>query len=695
MKKEFFNACQHDCPDNCAMISTVEDGKVISVKGRKDHPFTRGVLCSKVKSYHKRIYSDQRIFYPLRRIGEKGEGKFQRISWKEALYEIKSQFTKIIKKNGAESILPCSYLGHQGLLNGLHCGDSFFNKLGATIGERTFCNASASKAFRMVAGPVGGIDPESFAFSKIIIIWGMNILSTSMHHARFIIKAINNGAKFIVIDPIISKTAKKADLHIQPFPGTDVALALGLISEIVKRNLHDTEYINKYTKGFKKLLQRANYFDLKRTSQITGVPQKTIKYLANMIGNEKSTAIRLGVAIERNKNGADAVRAITSLATIIGAWNEKGGGVFQHPHGNLPINREKITTPELGKKNRNSTNLFGLADALDDNAKVKILSLFIYNSNPVIAVANQNKLIKNLRRENLFTVVSEIFHTDTCDYADIILPATSQLEQYDLMYSWGHFNLQYNDKSIEPLGEAVSNTELFRRMAKVMNFKEEKFTFNEENLIKLSLNWNSPSMQKINFKKIKENGFVRLNVGSADERIPHKNGNFKTPSKKFEFFSSVYKDGGSILDAYTQGNVLVKDEEVDPLPNYIPSKIKNDEFVLLSPKSHMFLNSGYANLNNNKEIANKQRIYINENDAQKYSISNEDEVEIWNEKGKIFAYAKITNEIIEGVVLINHGFWMKHIGGGTVNMLVSNIPGKIGQGITVNDTKVRIKRKIC
>ena len=347
------------------------------------------------------------------------------------------------------------------------------------------------------------------------------------------------------------------------------------------------------------------------------------------------------------------------------------------------------------EKNRNSTNLFGLADALDDNAKVKILSLFIYNSNPVIAVANQNKLIKNLRRENLFTVVSEIFHTDTCDYADIILPATSQLEQYDLMYSWGHFNLQYNDKSIEPLGEAVSNTELFRRMAKVMNFKEEKFTFNEEKLIKLSLNWDSPTMQKINFKKIKENGFVRLNVGSADERIPHKNGNFKTPSKKFEFFSSIYKDGGSILDAYTQGNVLVKDEEVDPLPNYIPSKIKKDEFVLLSPKSHMFLNSGYANLNNNKEIANKQRIYINENDAKKYSISDEDEVEIWNEKGKIFAYAKITNEIIKGVVLINHGFWMKHIGGGTVNMLVSNIPGKIGQGITVNDTKVRIKRKIC
>ncbi len=694
MKKQFYNACQHDCPDNCAMITVVENDKIISVKGRREHPFTRGVLCSKVKSYDKRVYSKDRILFPLRRVGNKGEGNFERISWDTALKDIRNSFLNTIKEYGAESILPCSYLGHQGLLNGLHCGDSFFNKLGASIGERTFCNSGASKAFRLVAGPTGGLDPESFSFAKVIVLWGINIVSTSMHHTRFIIEAVNKGAKLIVIDPSVSRTAKKASWHIRPFPGTDVALALGLICEIINMKLHDVDFINNYTDGFEKLKNRVKKFDLATTSEITGVSKNDIKKLAEMIGNTKSTAIRVGVAIERSKNGADAVRAIASLSTITGSWRVKGGGLFQHPHGNLPINRTAITTPEIGIKNRNSINLFGLSDALESDAKVKILSLFIYNSNPLIAVANQQKLLKNLKRENLFTVVSEIFHTDTCDYADIILPATSQLEQQDLMYSWGHFNLQYNDRAIEPLGESVSNSELFRRLANVMGFKEERFKFDDEKLLEISLDWNSKQLKGVTLEKIKKKGFARLNVGKVDQRIPHQEGNFKTNSGKFEFFSSSYENGGSILESYTQGINIDNGISVDPLPNYIPNKQNNDEFILLSPKHHYFLNSGYTNLNNNGDISTKQKIVINTKDAKKYNITENEKLEIWNDLGKIFAYASIGDDTLQGVVIISHGYWIKHVKGGTVNTLVKNSPGKIGQGITINDTKVKIKKVV-
>ncbi|MEC7189954.1 MAG: molybdopterin-dependent oxidoreductase, partial [Pseudomonadota bacterium] len=340
------------------MVSTIIDDRVVSVRGRKEHSFTRGVLCGKVKNYDQRVYSKDRILHPMRRIGEKGFGKFERISWEEALSAIHDNFQRVIECHGPESILPYSYLGHQGLLNGMHCGDSFFNKLGASIGERTFCNATASKAFRLVAGSSGGVDPESFAQAEVIIMWGINMLSTSMHHSRFVIEAINAGATFVVIDPVRTRTARRAHIHLQPKPGTDVVLAMAIANFIINENLVDMDYVNKYTIGFDKFSERARQFSAEFASEITGVSAQEIRDLALLMSKKKAVAIRTGVALERTANGGDAVRAIAALPALTGSWRVPGGGIFQHPQGTFPINRDALANPDFVEDSRNSINLF-------------------------------------------------------------------------------------------------------------------------------------------------------------------------------------------------------------------------------------------------------------------------------------------------------------------------------------------------
>ena len=688
-----YHACQHDCPDNCAMESVVENGKVLAVKGRKDHPFTRGSLCSKVKRYDQRVYSHERIMFPMRRIGAKGEGQFQQISWDEALDEISTKFNEAIIKYGAESILPCSYLGHQGLLNGLHCGDRFFNELGASIGERTFCNATASKAFQMVAGPTGGLDPESFTFSSLIIVWGMNPIASSIHHSQFIFEAKKKGATVVVIDPTKTDTAKRADCHISPRPGTDVVLAMALANILIQSGLVDMEYVSKHTQGFEQFSARASEFNIGFASQVTGIPVQSIKDLSSLIAKNKAMAIRVGVGLERTENGGDAVRAIAALPALTGAWTVVGGGIFQNPQGIFPINREKLTNASIVEENRNVVNLFDLASALTANAQNSIHCLFVYNSNPLIAAADQTKLVKSLCRTDLFTAVSEIFHTDTCAYADILLPASSQLEQKDLMYSWGHFNLQYNDQAIQPIGEAISNTELFRRLAKKMGLQNNGCDIGDEEIMRLALDWDHTHLDGISLELLQERGFSRLNVGSPQTRTPHINGCFATKSGKFEFASTDYKNGGALLPLFRQGFAgNCRSQPIDPLPSYRAQKIPVGGFKLISPKHKHFLNSGYTNFNLKNGIASKQICMINSSDAMKHDVQHGEHILLYNDLDEINVIANVTEDILEGVVMVNHGHWMRHINGKTVNALISNKPSKIGKGITVNDTIVFLKK---
>ena len=337
--------------------------------------------------------------------------------------------------------------------------------------------------------------------------------------------------------------------------------------------------------------------------------------------------------------------------------------------------------------------MFDLASALDSDALHPIKSLFVYNANPVIAAANQSKLLENLCRKDLFMVVSEIFQTDTCDFADILLPATSQLEQKDLMYSWGHYNIQYNHKAIEPLGEAVSNTELFRRLAKVFSFDDDVFTRDDDKIMFDSMMWDHKHMGNITLRSLSEEGFARLNVGNAKTRAPHRLGKFSTPSGRFEFASSQNETGGGILDVYRQGvEDKKKYQAVDALPSYKPNIVPDEGFVLISPKHHYFLNSGYTNFNLDTEISTKQMVMINTVDAEARGIKQDEKLKLWNDLSEIWVFADVTDDVISGVLVVSHGYWRRHVKGNTVNALVRSAPSAIGQGITVNDTTVFIQK---
>ncbi len=692
-----YGACQHDCPDNCAMESVVRDGRVISVRGRHDHPFTHGVLCAKVKSFEKRMYAPDRILHPLRRSGPKGAGQFERITWDEALGEIASRFRSIIAEHGAETILPFSYLGSQGLLNGLHCGDRFFNRLGAAVAERTFCNSGATKAFRMVCGPTGGLDPESFAHAKLIILWGINIISTAMHHWRFVKDAMKSGATLVVIDPLRSRTAARADWHIRPRPGTDVALALALIHQIVEDGAVDAAYVVDHTIGFDELKARAAEYPPARAAAITGVPEDEIVRLARAYATTHPSAIRTGVALERTRNGPDAVRAVACLPALTGAWRHVGGGMFQHPQATFPIARGALTRADLIEPGRRAVNVFGLADALKPDADPPVKALFVYNANPLTAPADQEGVVRGLKRDDLFTVVSEIFPADATDYADIVLPATSQLEQWDLMFSWGHFSLQLNRPAVAPVGEAVSNAELFRRLARAMGMEDGDLQRSDRELMEGALDWDAPHLDGITLDGLMETGYAKLKVGASDDRLPHADGGFPTPSGKVEFTSSAAPEGGAILEVYRQGWTGGQEHRhagetvpaVDPVPDYREADAAGHLFTLLSPKTHHFLNSGYANLNAGSEI---QPVWIHPDDAEGLGIADGDEVRVFNDQGEVRAVAKITDDTLPGIVVITHGFWRRHVGGPTVNTLVAHNPAAIGQAPTINDARVAIAR---
>ena len=696
-------ACPHDCPDTCAMLTTVVDGQASAVRGDPDHPFTRGALCPKVRDYEQRVYHRDRILHPLRRSGAKGDAQFERISWDEALRSIAQRFQNVIGEFGAEAILPCNYLGQQGLLNGLHCGDAFFNHLGASVAERTFCNAGATLAYNMTLGPTTGLDPESFAHAEMIIIWGCNIVGSMPHHWPFIREAQRRGATLVVIDPIRSRTAARADLHIKPKPGTDVALALGMMRVIIAEKLFDADYVAKYLHGFDDLCSRVERFTPQYVETVTGVPQPVMVKLARDYAATAASAIRVGVAIERTANGPDTVRAVSALPALSGAWRNVGGGIFQNSIRAFPIRREVLARPDLIQPGTRVVNLLSLGKALTGALALDppIKALFVYNCNPVSASPEQALTLRGLAREDLFTVVSEQFMTDTARYADIVLPATTQLEQLDLMYSWGQFYLALNQPAVEPLGEAVSNTELFRRLAKAMNkamakigkFDDPAFSRTDWQIAQACMDWDHPALEGITLDSLTETGWARLNVGDVDARLPHAQGGFPTPSGKCEIASSAASAGTMVLPIFRQGYEGQQEGALlDPLPDYVePQGLGEQPLALVSSKGHFFLNSCYANFDKLHHRAGEQWAMLNPQDAGARGIVDGDQVEVSNAQGAIRAQARLSEDALAGVVVVPHGYWRTD-GNQSVNLLNADRPGKIGKAPGFYDTRVEVSK---
>lgn len=700
-------ACPHDCPDTCSILTTVEDGKAIAVRGNPDHPFTRGRLCVKVNNYEERVYSDKRVLYPLKRVGPKGSRQFQRISWDEAIETIATRWKSIIAEHGAQAILPYSYLGTQGIINGLNVGDPLFNKLGATVSERTFCDSGSCTAYMMTIGPTPGVDPESFVHSKYILLWACNTLGTNSHHWPFIEQARKAGAKLVVIDPVRTRTARLADWHIPIRPGTDAALAMAMIHVIIKENLVDRDYIDQHTVGYDELAERASIYTPEFAAQETGIPVDDIVKLAREYATTPPAVVRIGVAVERHAGGGQTVRAIACLPGLIGAWKHVGGGLLQLPIWAFPVKWEVLMRPELAPEKMRVLNSWRLGQALTGELGFDppIKSLFVYNANPMAMVTEQAKLEKGLEREDLFTVVSEHFLTDTARYADIVLPATTQLEQKDIMFSWGHLYLSYNNPAIEPLGEAVPNTELFRRLAKAMDIEDPSFYRTDDEMIEASLDWTNPVLQGITLEDVKAKGYARLTVPSANDWAPHRDGNFPTPTGKCEFKSTITGGGNFVVPLFRQGYNGDQDgSPVDALPHYIrpnenlqtaPALAKRYPLSLITPKSHAFLNSNYGNLPAQTAQAGgeEQAVFLHPDDAEPRGIVAGTPIRVFNDRGEFEAFATISPDVMPGVVMAPAGYWHRsNRKGATVHALTPPAFADLGRAPTFSDVLVQVGR---
>jgi anaerobic selenocysteine-containing dehydrogenase len=696
-------ACPHDCPDTCAFFYTVKNGKLVDVTGDPDHPMTRGGLCVKLNGFAEHHYNPNRLLYPMKRVGPKGSGAYERISWDEALGEIKRRWTDIIATYGSQAIMPHVYLGHQGTLNGLTAGDAFFNRLGSSIAEKTYCESGSSTAWIMTVGPSGGLDLESLAYAKYIIVWGMNMISTNLHAWPFILDAQKKGAKVVVIDPVRTRTAKAADWHITIKPGTDGALALGMMNVIIAEDLVDHDYVEKYTLGFDELKARAAAYPPERVAEITGIPADDIRKLAREYATTQPSAIRQGVAIERSRGGGQAIRAITCLPALVGAWRHVGGGTAEMPIWEFPTRFDRICRPDFIKPGTRVINQLELGAALNGELGLDppIKSLFVYNSNPVSQAPAQAKLTAGLAREDLFTVVSELFITDTARYADILLPATMQGEQYDLMVTWGHLYMMLNQPAIPAPGECIPNVELFRRLAKTMGFDDAYWDMTDDEMLLDFYDWSSPQLEGITLDLLKEKGYMRLNVGEPDKRAPHAEGNFKTPSGKCEFKASAAANGNFVVPVWrSMYEGLQPGEPVDPLPDYIPpyeSPDSNPELAkryplsIVSPKPHAFLNTQYGNEERQQQRQGEQKVLIHPKDAQARAIQSGTVVRVFNDRGSFEGLAELSEDLMPGLVMANVGYWPSLNRSGTsVNSISSDKHCSLGMAGSYSDNLVEV-----
>ncbi|APH59496.1 molybdopterin-containing oxidoreductase family protein [Granulibacter bethesdensis] len=699
--KTFHGACPHDCPDTCAMLFDVKDGQLQSVRGNPDHPMTRGGLCVKVKDYEKRHAHPDRVLYPMRRIGPKGSGQFARISWDEALNEIVSRWQAIMTEYGPQAIMPYSYLGHQGLLQGLNGGDAFFNRLGATVCERTFCGEGSSTAWLMAVGPTAGVDPESYIHSKYIVIWACNSISTNLHHWAIIRDAQKNGATVVVIDSYASRTAKSADWHIAPRPGTDGALAMALINTLIEQDLVDHDYVANHTVGFDELKARAANRTPEWAETITGVSAADIRKLARSLATEQPAAIRIGVALERHYGGGQAVRAIACIPALTGSWRHVGGGMTQFAVWEHPYKFDVICRPDLIPQGTRVVSALELGKALTGEIPLDppIMSMMCWNANPVTQAPETDKIVQGLQREDLFLVSAEHFISDTASYADILLPAAMGAEMEDIILSWGHLYLTYTTRCADAPGEALPNNEIFRRLAGKFGFKDANFLWSDEECLQNFVDWSSPACEGIDLAYLKQHGYARLNVGTADNRAPHKDGNFPTATGKCHFMLDGARNfvPAPFRQMY---EAFQPNEAVDPLPDYLGARenplaatelARKYPLSIVSPKSHGFLNSCYANMEQKIRGQGEQFVLINISDAQARGIEDGDRVKVMNDRGAFRAMARITSDVNPGIVVTTLGYW-RQLNDGTVNSISSAAFSDLGHAPSFSDNLVDVMR---
>ena len=644
-------ACPHDCPDTCAMLVTVrrEEGKRVAIKiaGDPSHPTTAGTLCTKVSRYLERTYHADRLLHPLKRVGRKGEGRFARVSWDEALDTIAARLRAIATVD-PQRIVPYSYAGTMGMVQGEAMAQRFFHKLGASFLDRTICATAGGEALNATLGTRDGTDIEQFQNAKLIVFWGANVIASNLHLWSRAQEAKRHGARLIAIDPYRSLTAEKCHQHIALLPGTDGAFALGVMHVLVREGWLDRDYIERYTLGFEALAARAREFDPRRVAEICGITPAEIEQFAREYTEIRPTAIRLNYGMQRAAGGGNAVRAIACLPALAGHWRDPAGGLLLSTSGNYPVDAARLYRPELlaGRAPR-TINMSTIGRDLL-HADPPIDALIVYNSNPVAVAPQSREVAAGFEREDLFTVVLEHFQTDTADYADFVLPATTQLEHVDVHKSYGHLYMLANSPAIDPLGEALPNSEIFRRLAAKMNYEEPAFRESDDELAAQAFVRGGPTAN-FDWPRLKAAGWERLDL--PQRHAPFATGNFPTPSGKCEFYSEALQRIG-----------------VDPLPDYVPPNegptsnpdlARRFPLAMISPPARNFLNSSFVNVASLRPIEGEPTLEIHPADASARGIVTGQTVRVFNDRGALSLRAVVSDRARPGCVVALSIWWKK------------------------------------
>ncbi len=669
-------ACGHDCPDTCSWLVDVREGKADRLYGDPDHPFTRGTLCAKVNHYLERVYHPDRVLHPLKRIGAKGAGQFARTTWDEALGDIASRWQTIISESGAEAILPYSSAGNQGLIQMASLDRRLFGLMGCSKLDRNICGEVAAAGLAATQGCGFGVDPEELVHSRFIVLWGTNTIVTNLHLWPVILEARARGARIVVVDPIRTRTAEQADWHLPLRPASDAALALAMMHVIIRDDLVDHDYVARDAEGYDQLVERVKAYAPTAVATTTGLAAAEIERFAHEYATAQPSLLRPLIGVEHHRNGAMMFRTMACLPVLTGAWRHRGGGLSRSTHGLQfsTLNHQGVLFPEHDQPGVRVLNMRDLGlDLCNQQLKPPIRSLCIYNCNPVVTMPNQHRVIEGLQREDLFTVVHDLFVTETARFADYILPATSQIECLDLVPAWGHHYLSLNRPAIQPLGESVSNTEFFRRLARALGRDEPWLFESDETLLRTALNSGHPWLAEVSFERLWAEGYVRLNK-DRDWR-PFANGGFPTRSGKAELFSESLLELGH-----------------DPLPWSGEIRLPTgNQLQLITGKTLHFMNSSYSHIDRHRRREGRLFIELHADDAASRRLSQGDMVQVVNQQGAVTAECRVSPRVRPGVA------WMPFGGFGdaegnpcSVNVLTPEEPTDWGGGSGFYDTFVDV-----
>jgi anaerobic selenocysteine-containing dehydrogenase len=677
-------ACPLDCPDTCGWIVTTRQGEAVALRGDPDHPYTRGALCNKVVDYLNYARSPDRVLHPMRRVGPKGSGEFVRMSWDEALERIAAQLGDVIAKYGAEAIWPIVGSGSMGLIQGIYgAGRRLWNVLGTSRNQYTLCTIAGGFGTGYTLGDNRvGMDPETLRFSRLIVLWGANALSTHPHLWRPILEARRNGAFVVSIDPIRTRTAAASDCHLLPIPGTDAALALGLLHVVLTEGKEDPQFLAEHTVGWEAFRERILEFPPPRVAAITGLSTGSIVEFGKRLAETRPTGIRIGIGLQRHGGGGMAVRTISCIPGVTGDWRYPGGGVLYDTRGFFGLNWAALARDDLRPRETRALDMKRLGEGLVDTDDPPVKALFVYASNPASSVPDQAKVLRGLARTDLFTVVVEHFLTDTARHADIVLPATMQTEHKDLLIAYGHLYVSWNEPASAPRGESLPTTEIFRRLARKMGLDTPELYDSDETMARQLLDGGHPSLEGITLEALKARGWMRLNY--PNPFVPFATA-FPTPSAKLEFVSDRMAEAG-----------------LDPVAGYTPAQEASQQDTtlareyplrLITPGDHYFLNSIFANVPLQQRRSGPPKLMLHADDAAPLGIVSGDEVRVVNGRGSFLAVAEVSDRIRPGVVASAKGRWPRDAKeGATVNATVAACDSDMGSGAVYHDNRVRVEK---